>query len=279
MDERQEKGRLLAHNKRIKHVDGALWFVPSQTANDGGYIVNLQTASCSCPDHETRRVKCKHQFAVEFRKVIETAPDGSQTMTETVKITRKTYAQDWPNYNAAQCTEKRTALILLKSLCDGIVTPPHPGRGPKPILLSDAVYGMTTKVYSGMSGRRATTDLKMCADAGHMTRAPKYNTIFECFNKPEMTPLLTTLIEESAAPLVAVETQFAVDSTCFTLVPYKRYFDIKYGTEKKEHTSVKAHAAVGTFTNVLTAVPRTPSSPDVERLLARDPKRGSIKGG
>jgi len=63
---------------------------------------------------------------------------------------------------------------------------------------------MTMKVYTGMSGRRATTDIKACADAGHIERAPHYNSLFNYFEKPEMTPLLQALIEDSAAPLAAL---------------------------------------------------------------------------
>jgi transposase len=114
-----------------------------------------------------------------------------------------------------------------------------------------------------------------------MTKAPKYNTVFDYLNKPSMTPLLTTLIEESAAPLKAVETQFAVDSTCFTLVPYKRFYDIKYGKEMKEHTNVKCHGAVGTLTNVLTSVRVTHSDdndcPELPALINATAKRFNVK--
>lgn len=186
--------------------------VPSGTQNSGGYVVNVLDGSCTCPDHELRRVKCKHLFAVEFTQTVETAPNGATVVTESVKVTRKTYSQDWPAYNAAQCAEKETVQSLLRGLCDGVVTPPHLGRGPKPIPLGDAVYAMVMKVYTTMSGRRASTDIKACAAAGQITRAPHYNSIFNYFAKPELTPLLTALIEESAAPLVAIETSFAVDS-------------------------------------------------------------------
>ena len=172
MDTRQEKGLTLARDKRIHHVAGPTWVCPSQTQGDGAYIVNTQAATCTCPDHETRRVKCKHQWAVELSQMIETAPDGSQVVTESIKVTRKTYSQDWPSYNAAQCEEKETVQQLLRGLCDGIQTPAHTGRGPKPIPLSDAVFGMAMKVYSTASGRRATTDLEACADAGHMRMSP-----------------------------------------------------------------------------------------------------------
>lgn len=277
---RQERGRALANDKRIKRIAGATWLVPSQTQNAGGYVVNLLDASCTCPDHETRRAKCKHQWAVEFRQTIETAPDGSTVITESVKVTRKTYTQDWPNYNAAQCSEKRIVQTLLRNLCDGIQTPPHEGRGRKPIPLSDAVYGMAMKVYTTVSGRRATTDIEACAEAGHMTKAPRYNTLFDYFEKPEMTPLLTALIEESAAPLASIETKFAVDSTGFGTVVWRRWFDQKYGREMKEHGWVKLHVAVGVKTNIMTAARVTESTvndcPELPALAKTTAERFTI---
>jgi transposase len=250
---------VLAQDKRIKHVNGSMWAVPS-AQGAGAYLVNTLAATCSCPDHEERRVKCKHLWAVEIVQTVETGADGSAVVTETVKVTRKTYVQNWPAYNAAQCSEKATVQTLLRGLCDGIVTPPHPGRGPKPIPLSDAVYGMTMKVYMTVSGRRATTDITACAEAGHMTRAPHYNSLFNYFEKPEMTALLTALVEESASPLAAIESQFAVDSTGFSTSVYHRWFDHKYGREMKEHAWIKAHVATGALTNVITAIRVTEGS-------------------
>ena len=161
-------------------------------------MVNVMAATCSCPDFEIRRRKCKHLWAVELVKTVETAADGSQVVTESVKVTRKTYTQDWPAYHAAQCAEKETVQKLLRDLCDGVWTAPHPGRGRKPIAVSDAAYAMTMKVYTTVSGRRASTDIKECAEDGLMGRAPSYNSVFDYFDKPEMTPILVKLIEQSA---------------------------------------------------------------------------------
>lgn len=226
MDARQEKGRALAKCKGIKRVEGAIWTVPSQSQNAGGYLVNVLAASCTCPDHELRRTK------------------------------------------------------LLHGLCQGILTPPHPGRGPKPIPLADVVFGMTMKVYTTVSGRRATTDMKAAGVAGHMTRVPSYNALFSYFEKPELSPLLSVLVEESAAPLAAIETKIAVDSTSFTTAPYRRWFDEKYGREMKEHTWVKAHAACGALTNVITAVNVTPGTvndaPELPALVQRTAMRFDV---
>jgi hypothetical protein len=245
---------------RMTHATFSVWKLGSQTQNSGSYVVNTLAGTCTCPDHEERRCKCKHMWAVEFSQTIETTADGEVVTTETVKVARKTYAQDWPAYNAAQCAEKAIVQALLRGLCDGIVTPPHAGRGPKPIPLADAIFGMTMKVYTTVSARRATTDLEACADAGHMRKAPRYNTLFDYFEKPELTPLLMTLIEESAAPLAAIETSFAVDSTGFGTVTYRRWYDAKYGREMREHTWIKAHCMTGTLTNVVTSVTVTDGS-------------------
>jgi transposase len=274
------KGLLLSRDKRIRNVSGPTWAVPSQSGDVTAYLVNVVTATCSCPDYEVRRSKCKHQWAVEMVRTVETSPDGSKVVTESIKVTRKTYTQDWPRYNAAQCAEKETVQTLLRGLCDGIATPAHPGRGPKPLPLCNAVFGMTMKVYTGMSGRRATTDIKACADDGHISRAPSYNAIFTYFDKPEMTSILTHLIEQSAKPSASVETSFAVDSTGFGTAVYRRWFDAKYGREMSESTWLKAHAMIGVTTNIVTAINVTDSSgadsPQLPSLVASTAQRFAL---
>lgn len=78
-DARRERGRLLAQAaaERIRHVEGALWFVPSQTA--GGYLVDVAAATCACPDFAKggAGTRCKHLWAVEFRRAADAAPDAA----------------------------------------------------------------------------------------------------------------------------------------------------------------------------------------------------------
>ena len=241
-DLRQERGRLLAQAGRIKHIAGVTWLVPSQTQVSGGYIVNIAEKTCTCPDYELRRCRCKHQWAVSFAQTIETHADGTQTITESMSYSRTTHEQDWPTYNAAQVEEKAAVQQLLRGLCDRVQTPAHTGRGPKPIPLSDVIFAMALKTYTLMSARRASTDIKDSAEAGNMTRTPHYNSILAAFEKPEMTAILTKLIEQSAAPLAGIETSFAVDSTGFGTAVYRRWYDQKYGRPMKEHTWLKAHA-------------------------------------
>ena len=103
-DARQQKAEVIAATAQITG-DGLQFRVPSQTMN-GHYAVKREpdeAPSCTCPDHELRRLPCKHILAVEIVLTRATAPDG--TVTET-RAARVTYAQNWPAYNAAQTTEK-----------------------------------------------------------------------------------------------------------------------------------------------------------------------------
>jgi transposase len=269
-DLRQERGRILSNDKRIKHIAGVTWVVPSQTS-ETAYLVNAKEGTCSCPDYELRRCRCKHQWAISFVQTVETDSHGNQTVTQSFSYSHTT-ERDWTAYNAAQVGEKETVQSLLRGLCDGIATPAHPGRGPKPIPMSDAVYAMVLKVYTTMSARRASTDIKDATEAGNMSRTPHYNSVLAAFEKPAMTAILTGLIEKSAAPLASIETSFAVDSTGFSAAVYRRWFDAKYGKEMKKATWLKAHAMVGTTTNIITSVKVTGSdgadSPELPGLVA-----------
>jgi transposase len=275
MDAREQKGLVLA--KGARHIAGSTWTVPSQSNETGAYLVDAEKVTCTCPDFELRRQRCKHLFAVEFSRTVETASDGTTVVTEKVTVTKKTYVQDWPRYNAAQVAEKETVQNLLRGLCDGVVNPTHEGRGRKPISLSDAAYAMTMKVYTTVSARRASTDLKACADDGKMSRAVSYNSVLDYFDNPAMTPILTRLIEESARPLAAIETSFAIDSTGFGTHVYRRWFDAKYGKEMAESVWLKAHVMTGVTTNVVTAVTVTDSNgadyPQLPPLVASTAQR------
>ena len=64
---------------------------------------------CSCPDHETHGGKWKHIFAVEHVIQRELNFDGSETVTETIKVTatvkRTAYPQNWPILRALDSDE------------------------------------------------------------------------------------------------------------------------------------------------------------------------------
>jgi transposase len=178
------------------------------------------------------------------------AADGA-TVTETVKVT---YRQEWTAYNAAQTHEKEHVADLLRDLCAAIDNPVQK-RGRPRLPLSDAVFCAVMKVYGGASGRRSSCDMRECAERGYIDRAPHYNSIFNAFENPVLTPILKRMIEESAAPLKAFETDFAVDSSGFSASgSYHRWFSAKYGREMSKAKWLKAHIIVGATTNVVTSI-------------------------
>jgi hypothetical protein len=152
MDARQLKGLEIAKDKRLK-CKGVFWIVPSQL-HAGHYLVDPHENTCTCPDHEKRAQPCKHIFAVAYVRHEVRLPDGSMVTTETL---RATYSQDWPRYNAAQCSEKDTVQALLRGLCEGIVQPLHEGRGRPPLPLSDVVYGAVRRATSASARPRVTS--------------------------------------------------------------------------------------------------------------------------
>src|SRR5213080_3527377 len=105
MEERELKALEIAAESKLVRK-GSEWLVPSQSTRGARYTVDPDPKSphCSCPDFEARQQTCKHLYAVEYTLEREQTADGQTVVTETVKVTRKTYSQNWPAYNAAQTT-------------------------------------------------------------------------------------------------------------------------------------------------------------------------------
>lgn len=257
MTDREKRGLAIAE---AGHFDrrGDVWFVPSQSSG-GKYAVHIDPdlPTCSCPDYELRGMKCKHIFAVECIIKKSKNTQGETTITRTVTVTetvkKPTYKQQWPAYNAAQTNEKDKFLLLLADLCRGIHEPPAK-MGRRPIPLKDAVFAACFKVYSTFSGRRFMSDLRNAKDAGYIRATPHYNSIFHYLENPTVTPILRTLIVESSLPLRTVEVDFAGDSSGFMSSRFIKWFDHKYGAERKKAEWVKCHLMCGVKTNVVTAV-------------------------
>ena len=257
MDLREQRGMELAATRIIRKKKG-VWLVPSQSSNEK-YQVNIKAemSTCTCLDHETRGVKCKHIYAATFVMNREQNPDGSTTVTESVTVTetkeRTTYPQNWSAYNEAQTHEQDKFQVLLADLCAGLVTtPPKTGRPPLP--LSDAVFNIVFKVYSTVSQRRFVSDLREAHSRGFIAKVPHFNSISNYLENPELTTTLRTLITQSSLPLKSVETDFAADSSGFSTSRFTRWFDIKYGTVREQKEWVKCHLMCGVKTNIVTAV-------------------------
>jgi transposase len=257
MDLREQRGMELAATRIIRKKKG-VWMVPSQSGNNLYQVeIKSETLSCTCLDHETWGVKCKHIYAATFVMQRKQYSDGRTTITESLIVSetkqRTTYPQNWSAYNQAQTHEQDKFQVLLAELCSGLVSPP-PGNGRPRLPLSDAVFNIVFKVYSTVSQRRFMSDLRGAHQRGFISKVPHFNSISNYLENPDLTPTLRTLITQSSLPLKSVETDFAVDSSGFTTCRFTRWFDHKYGVTKQKQEWVKCHLICGVKTNVVTAV-------------------------
>ena len=221
--------------------------IPSQSGN-GSYVVSVEDEPfCTCPDFEQRQERCKHVYAVEFTVQRDQAPD------DTLETVRVALGPSWTAYNLAQTNEQELFGTLLRELCATVSQPPQ-GKGRPRLPISDMLFAVGLKVYSTMSGRRAMTDFRNAQASGLLSTCPSFSTAFRCMENPAVTPILKSLIEQSALPLRAVEADFAADASGFSTSVYDRWFDHKWGKEKKQARFLKAHIMCGVNTKVVTAV-------------------------
>jgi transposase len=141
-------------------------------------------------------------------------------------------------------------------------------------------FAAVMKVFTTYSGRRATSDLRDCQAKGHIASAPHYNSVFNYLENPTLTPILKSLVEESAAPLKSIESDFAVDSSGFSSSVFERWYEEKYGRIKGGRQWVKVHLMTGVKTNVITSVevtvPEVSDCGQLIPLMERAAKRFSI---
>lgn len=253
MEERELKGLEIAAKSKLTHK-GNMWLVPSQSGIPEKYSVALgeEKPQCTCRDYEFRNENCKHIFAVQYTIEREQTEDG-EIVTESVKIVRKTYTQNWPAYNAAQTNEKSELQGLLYELCRTLPEPEQQ-RGRPRLSLADIIFAATYKVYSTVSGRRFESDLREATSKGYLSRLPHYNSVFRYLESEALTPYLYELIGASAMPLKSVETDFAVDSSGFSTGQFMRWFDVKYGQKEDRRMWLKVHLMCGVKTNIVTSV-------------------------
>jgi transposase len=285
IETREQRGLVIAATAKVVRK-GAVWLVPSQSGK-GRYTVSPdeQQPHCTCPDHEERGCECKHIFAVRFVIQRELFDDGTEVETRqiTVTETRKTYGQDWSAYNRAQCSEKETFQSLLYELCQAIpeVTETKVGRPRMPI--RDGIFCSVFKTYSTLSSRRFTSDLCDAQAKGYISHVPHFNPVLRVFEKEETTDILKSLVAHSAAPLAAIESSFAVDSSGFSGCRYDQWYQLKWKNAQPTimRSWVKAHAVIGTTTNVVAAVDvldrDSGDSPQLQPLVAEAAQRLKIQ--
>lgn len=162
-----------------------------------------------------------------------------------------TQERNWPNYNAAQTSEKMLAMRLLNEAVRHLEIPwEYQGRGRKPIPIQDMLKCCVIKVFNGFSTRRVTADLQLAWSIGCIDRKPHFNIISKYMRDPAITPWIHELYKTLAYPLVDIEKIFAVDATGFGTFT-KAW--INHRLSKKEIMDFrKLHVISGVRTNIIT---------------------------
>lgn len=273
---REERGQQILKRLRIiKSWNG--WKVQS-SCGDKFYsvIFNGHEPTCDCPDCRMRHQKCKHIYAVELYIKQEIDNEGKVTQTKGVRIT---YSQDWKAYDKAQTNEKLVFMKLVKDLVSNLEQPEYKfGRPTLPF--SDMLFASALKVYSTFSLRRFMSDIKIAKEMQMVDTVPNFMSISNFMNKEEVTNILKELIKISSTPLKEVEKDFAVDASGFSTSRFARWFDYKWGKEKKYRMWMKAHVMIGVKTNIVTGVEITEGKandcPQLPRLVLESAKTFSL---
>lgn len=277
MEPRQARALHIAATTALAPENGR-WKVPSQSGN-GTYTVTVTRDGswfCSCPDHDETLAPCKHIMAVETTIARETGKPATE-FSEVVKVT---YSQNWPAYNAAQTNEKSMFLRLLADLCSGIEQPEGAATGRPRLPLADMAFAVISKAYVGSSARRFTADLAEATEKGFIGKVPCFNSVLNYQRDPVVGEVLSRLVELSALPLRAVETDFAVDSSGFGTQNVRTWFSTKHGRVMESRDWRKAHAMVGVRTHIVTAVhvtgPNANDAPHLPELAKRTAKTFTV---
>lgn len=260
MQARQIRGLEIASQSQITHSED-LWIVPSQTTSKS-YTVTINPPACNCPDFKKTAIKCKHIFAVQYYVERE----RGYAIPAVPEKQRKTYRQEWREYNLAQTNEKAKLLELLFELTRDVEDLPRKGvAGRNRLPLRDMIFCVAFKTYSLFSGRRFISDLREAQQRGLISHTPHFNSIFNYLELQEMTAWLKQLIVTSSLPLKTIEWNFAVDSSGFSTGVYQKWGDAKWGNvrtmfgekvpnEVNRKDWIKVHIMCGVKTNIITAV-------------------------
>ena len=160
------------------------------------------------------------------------------------------YRRDFAAYDLAQTTERPAFLRLLAELCSGIPEEPYIFGRPR-IAMRDMVFAAVHKVYCLFSLRRAESDLREAVSLGYIEKVPRFNTVSEYMQKPEMSDILLDMVHASAMPMKDIESRFAVDSTGFATTRFVKWHNKRWGKETETREWVKGHFLCGVNTKII----------------------------
>jgi transposase len=271
---KKERGVQIANKYQIKQIDSKCWEVPSQSKAVRRYKVKVdgKGTTCNCKDFTKHRGKCKHIYAVEY------SVTGSIEEPQVIK--RKTYSQDWPNYNKAQKEEKQRFMEILSESVNTLEDQSNQKGRPKK-KINNIIYSMIFKVYSQLSGRRFTSDMVFSLEKGYISENIPFTTLKDYFNKEDLTNTLQHIISMTSKPLSEVEKDFAIDSSGFGTSVLQNWSEYKHASQDRYRRWVKCHIVCGVKTNIISAVNITSEfdndSPEFESLLNKTNENFSIE--
>ena len=266
---KQQKGLIIAKENSIKQITDDTWRVQRQSNCSKYYTIKVTPdgPTCTCANWKSEKEKCKHIYAMEYL-----IKNGYEKLKEIdyPEIKRKTYSQDWNKYNHAQKIEKREFMKMLSNLLSNIREKEYEFGRPN-IPVSDILYALIFKVYSGLSTRRFSSDIHHAKEMDYIYQEMSYNTLFKYIKDESLQPFLVDLVELTASPLRDIETDFAADSSGFGTSQFQRWFSYKHQKDKRMKKWVKCHIMTGVKTNIITAVRITTEfdadSPQFEALV------------
>ena len=164
MEERELKALEIAAKSKLTRR-GKTWLVPSQSVRGAQYTVKLDPnePECSCPDFEGRKLRCKHIFAVEYTIERDETPDGETFVTESFKVTRRTYPQDWKAYNVAQ--QSTTGQVSTMSIGQIIIFYPDGSTSNAEVRLQNARGELRAVRLRGLTGHVKVLTIKNVSSA------------------------------------------------------------------------------------------------------------------
>ena len=192
--------------------------------------------------------------------------EGNVTITQTI---RKTYSQNWSEYDKASINQKTLFMKLLKDITTNLSQDYKFGRPNLP--LSDMAYSSVMKVFTTFSLRRFMSDMQIAKEKGYVNATPCYASVGHFMQKKEVTPLLAQMVTLTSLPLRTIEKDFAIDSTGFGTSIFQRWYSFKHGKEISSRRWVKCHFITGVKTNIIPSVKITSEfdndSPELRELV------------
>ncbi len=162
--------------------------------------------------------------------------------------------QDWSAYSKAQMQEKLMLMDLVSELNDLIKINESKTVGRNKFNLKDIVFCLTLKSYTKLSSRRLASDLELAKHKGFISSVPHFTTLMNYLDDKRLTPLFFELIRLSALPLKQAETDFAIDSSGFSVNQFGRWLDYKFNGDTRYRKWIKAHIMTGVKSNIITSV-------------------------